>query len=415
MRTVIWLILLFAVAVVAAAALGPNDGVVSIFYGGWRVDTSLNLFLAAVVAFVVVLYLAMRAINALLSLPARAHEWRELKRERAAQGALREALAEYLAARYGRANKAAARALELQADVESLRGDHDHAGLAHLIAGMALHRIQDRRGRDERARLAVETTLRGDINSVVLDGAHLMMAEWALDDRDAERGLEALKALPPGVARRTQALRLKLQAARLVRRPLEALQTARLLANHQGFSQLGARSLLRSLAMEVLANAHDEEQLRRAWNALEAADRRDPMVAVKAAQCACAIGNAELGRGWLLPHWSDLHKLEPDERRSIAAALGDCVEGIGTDWLPRVESALALQAQEPAVVAAAGMVFAERQLWGKARRPLEQAAHAPSLSGRVRRHALRRLAFIARLEGDEVKGGAYEREAAAID
>ena len=36
MRTVVWLILLFVAAVVAAAALGPNDGVVSIFYGGPR-------------------------------------------------------------------------------------------------------------------------------------------------------------------------------------------------------------------------------------------------------------------------------------------------------------------------------------------------------------------------------------------
>jgi HemY protein len=415
MRTVIWLILLFVAAVVAAAALGPNDGVVSIFYGGWRVDTSLNLFLAGVIAFVVVLYLALRGVNALLSLPARAHEWRELKRERAAQAALREALSEYLAARYGRANKAAQRALDLQADVDALRDDHDHAGLAHLIAGMALHRIQDRRGRDDRARRAVDVALQGDSNSVVLDGAHLLMAEWALEDRDAERSLEALKTLAPGVARRTQALRLKLQAARLVHRPMEALQTARLLANHQGFSQLGARSLLRSLAIDVLTHAHDEEQLRRAWTGLDTADRKDPLVAVRAAQCAAALGHAELGRGWLLPHWMDLHKLEADERRAVATALGDCVAGIGSDWLPRVEAMLATQSQEPAVVAAAGMVFAERQLWGKARRPLEQAAHTASLPGKLRRHALRRLAFIARLEGDEQKGGEYEREAAAID
>lgn len=415
MRTVIWLILLFVAAVVAAAALGANDGVVSIFYGGWRLDTSLNLFLAVVVAFVVVLYIAMKAINALVSLPARAHEWRELKRERAAQAVLRESLAEFLAARYGRAHKAAARAIELQSDVEALRDDHDYTGLAHLVAGMALHRIQDRRGRDERARLAADAALHGDASSVVMDGAHLLMAEWALDDRDAERSLEALKALPPGVARRTQALRLKLQAARLVHRPLEALQTARLLANHQGFSQLGARSLLRSLAIDVLAHAHDEEQLRRSWAALDAADRKDPLVAVKAAQCAAVHGNPELGRTWLLPHWTDLHKLEADERRAVAGALGDCVPGIGSDWLPRVEAALALQGQDPAVVAAAGMVFAERQLWGKARRPLDEAAHAAHLPSRLRRQALRRLAFIARLEGDEERGGEYERQAAAID
>jgi len=37
------------------------------------------------------------------------------------------------------------------------------------------------------------------------------------------------------------------------------------------------------------------------------------------------------------------------------------------------------------------------------------------LRHQARRQALRRLAFIARLEGDEQRGGDYERAAAAID
>ena len=48
--------------------------------------------------------------------------------------------------------------------------------------------------------------------------------------------------------------------------------------------------------------------------------------------------------------------------------------GIGADWLPRLESSLATNGGEPAVAAAVGVAFAERQLWGKARRLLEQAA-----------------------------------------
>ena len=40
MRSIIWFLLLFAVAVVAATTLGTNDGVVSIYWGSWRFDTS---------------------------------------------------------------------------------------------------------------------------------------------------------------------------------------------------------------------------------------------------------------------------------------------------------------------------------------------------------------------------------------
>jgi len=415
MRAVIWFILLFVVAVVAASVFGRNDGLVSLFYGGVRIDASLNLVLIGLVLAVAALYSTLTALHALLAMPARAREWRELKRERAAQAALRDALAEYLAARYGRAHKAAQRALELQADVDVVRADREFTGLAHLVAASALHRIQDRRGRDERLRSAMEQVGGSLGSSPVLEGAHLLQAEWALEDRDAPRGLEALRALPAGVARRTQALRLKLQAARLGHKPLEALQTARLLANHQGFSQVGAQSLLRSLAIEAVTAAYDEEQLQRTWAALESADRKDVMVSVRAAQRARHFGRADLGRGYLQPHWADVGRLEGDERQALATALIDCSGGIGSEWLPRVEAALTQCPTDASVVAAAGVVFAERQLWGKAKRPLQQSARTATLAERVRRQALRRLAFIARLEGDEAKGGDCEREAAAID
>src|ERR1700712_191515 len=290
MRSVIWVILLFVAAVVAAAVLSQNDGLVSVFYAGYRVDTSLNVAIIALVLSVIVLYGALRAINGLLSMPTRAHEWRELKRERAAHAALRDAHAEYLAARFNRAHKAARQALDLQGEVDVLRGAREFAGLAHLLAAASRHRVQDRRGRDERARRVVELASGALSNSVVLDGAHLLMAEWALDDRDAQRGLEALAALPPGVARRTQALRLKLQAARMAQKPLEALQTARLLAKHQGFSQIAAQSLLRSLAVDVVCAAHDEEQLVRAWQSLDVPDRRDVVVGARAAVRARDLG-----------------------------------------------------------------------------------------------------------------------------
>jgi HemY protein len=415
MRSVIWMILLSAAAVVVAAALSQNDGLVSIFYGGYRMDTSLNVFVIALALFVAALHVALKAMGGLLGMPRRAREWRELKRERAAHAALRDAHAEYLAARFNRAARAARQALDLQAEVDVLRGDREFGGLAHLIAAASLHRIQDRRGRDERARRAVELASAGLGTPVVLDGAHLLMAEWALDDRDAARGLEALRALPPGVARRTQALRLRLQAARMAGKPVEALQTARLLAKHQGFSQLAAQSLLRSLAIDVVCAAHDEEQLQRAWQSLEPLDRRDVVVGARAAGRARELGRAALGRDYLLPYWDGLAKMDADERATLATALIDCIAGVGNDWLSRIESAMSAHGHEPAMTAAAGMVFAERQLWGKARRLLEQAAQTPSLSGRVRRAALRRLAFIARLEGDEARGGEYERAAAAID
>ena len=412
MRAVIWLVLLFAVAVVSALTFGDNDGMASFYWAGWRLDLSLNFFLLAALASGVVISGAVKAIGALLALPEQAAKWRELKLERSAQAALRDALTDYFSGRYSRANRAASQALAQRAGVKVLENDPQFQALANLLAAGSLHRLQDRAQRDERLGQALKLARRG---SPVDDGVRLLAAEWALDDRDGPRAESLLAELQPGAARRTQSLRLKLQAARLARRPLEALHTARLLAKHQAFSAVAAQGLLRSLASEALEAAHDADQLRRTWQQLDAADQRDPFVVARAARRAAALGDSAEARAWLRPLWDRLDALEPDGRAQAAAALADCVAGIDTDWLPRVESAQRNHPTEAAVQAAVGAVFIERQLWGKARRPLELATRDQALDGRERRRAWRGLAQLARREGDELQAGDCDRAAANID
>ena len=67
------------------------------------------------------------------------------------------------------------------------------------------------------------------------------------------------------------------------------------------------------------------------------------------------------------------------------------------------------------MVVAVGTAFAERQLWGKARRLLEQGGASPALPARARRRAWRMLAQLARDEADEARAHACERAAAAIE
>jgi len=411
MRAVIWLVLLFAAAVVAASTLGRNDGLVSFYWGGWRFDVSLNLFIVGLIVICFVLMSAFQAINALVSLPVRAREWRVQRRERASQAALREALAEYFGARYTRAQRAAQRALSIQEGTPELVPDTELRVLAHLLAAASLHRLQDRVGRDEQMKRLRKLSRRGAAD----DGARLMAAEWAIDDRDASRALDLLGALAPGLARRTHALRLRLQAARLARQPLEALRTARLLAKHQAFSSVAAQGLLRSLAFEAIDSAHDIEQLKRVWQQLDSPDRRDPYIAARAAMRAAVLHAPEEGRAWLRPLWDRIGELSGDERMQVSLALLDTLPGIGVDWLPRLEAALNTFSHESAIALAVGAAFAERHLWGKARRPLEQAAASAALNPAARRRALRLLADLAREEADNARAAACEQAAAKLD
>lgn len=415
MRGIIWLVLLFIVAVVAATTLGRNDGLVSIYFGAWRTDLSLNLFVLLVLGTCFVLMAAARSIGSLLTLPQRAHEWRQLKRERAAHNGLHEALAEYFAARYSRAHRAAQRALALQDETEALRGDNDFRVLAHLLAAASLHRLQDRTRRDETMRQLTRLPRKTTVARPADEGARLLAAEWAIDDRDAERAIALLGELPAGVSRRTQALRLRLLAQRLTQQPLAALHTARLLAKHQAFTASAAQSLLRTLAGEALDAARDADALRRVWQQLDPADRRDATLAARAASRAAAFGAHEDARAWLRPFWERAAELEAGERERVALALLDAVPGLPSEWLPRLEQAAQALPNDPAVAAAVGAAMVERQLWGKARRPLEQAASASSLGAAARRRAWRWLARLAEQDGDPARARQCEHAAALID
>lgn len=400
MRVVIWLVLLFGIAVVAALTLGSNDGLVTVYWTSWRLDLSLNLFLLIIVGTCFALVTLIQTIDRLVGLPKRAREWRMGLRERSAQAALREALSEFFGARYSRAQKSALRALSIHGKTSDMSHDPAFMALGHVLAAGSAHRLQDRAGRDQQLQKALDLARQYPAARSVEEGARLLASEWALEDRDASKASALLSELSPGVARRTQALRLKLQATRMSEQPLEALRTARLLAKHQGFSRNAALGLLRSLAFEALETARDIEQLRAVWQQLDANERRDAYVASRAALCAAKLSAPDDGRGWLRPFWENIDELSGDERAAISDALVQVIAGVGPEWLPRLEAAAQNFPRDASISFALGHALAERQLWGKARLMLEQAGADFDLPAAVRRRCWLTLAEMAEHDGD---------------
>jgi HemY protein len=76
MRQVVWLLMMFAIAVLAASTLGANDGLVSIYWAPWRVDLSINVFVLLLLAAGFVGHVLTGAVSGLIDLPQRARQWR---------------------------------------------------------------------------------------------------------------------------------------------------------------------------------------------------------------------------------------------------------------------------------------------------------------------------------------------------
>lgn len=403
MRAALWLLVLFGVAAAVALFAGNNQGTVTLFWPPYRIDLSLNLVLLLLVGSFFFLHAVMRALAALFDLPRQALRWRTQQKERAMHGALLDALSHLLAGRYIRARKSAENVLQQETSLTASGQKPGNAAqlraIAHLLAAESAQALQDRPSRQEHLESALEQASAREAQET-RDGAVLRAARWALEDREPEAAMRMLQTLPQGAARRTLALRTRLRASRQGGQPLEALETARLLAKHHAFSEVAARGILRGLAVDLLNGAYDVAQLQRAWGTLEPAERLMPEVAIHAATRLAALrGDAQLAREWLLPVWEQQARLDDPLRVKLVCALEEGLDSIDAAWLARIEAAQKANPRDATLQYLAGMACMKRQLWGKAQQLLTQAAlglRDPALH----RNAWRALAELAEQRED---------------
>jgi HemY protein len=411
MRFALWLVGLFAVAVSLALFAGGNPGTVTLYWPPHRVDISLNLFLLLLALVFVALHLALRTLSAFFGIPKQAHRWRLQERERAIQSGLLESFSHLLGGRYIRARKAAELVSALEESVahsgERLPYAERLCTLSHLLAAESAHALQDRRLRESHFRQALDHAAARDAQEM-RDGVHMRAARWALDDRDAAKALEWLDLMPQGASRRTIALRLRFKAARMAGRPLQALETSRLLTKHRAFTEVAGKSIARGLAIEHLNDAYDPVQLQRAWDGLEPAEREMPDVAMQAAQRLLDQGGeAQTARHWLLPVWNLMLQHADALTMGQKVRLVRCLEcGFGpqgqapdAQWLARIEAAQIANPRDAALQYLAGVVCMRLSLWGKAQQLLKQSLALLRDAG-LKRDAWRALAAIAEQRQD---------------
>jgi len=383
MRIALSILTLFAIAVAVALLAGNNQGTITLYWPPHRVDLSLNLLLLLLFGIFVALHVALRALAALFAMPREARRWRLQHKERAMHVALLDSLSHLVAGRFIRARKSAEQVLVQESALER-GGDKLVYGtrlraLSHLLAAESAHALQNREAREAHFHKALEQAARRDAQET-REGVQLRAARWALDDRDAAAALRWLDDMPQGASRRTVALRLRLKAARLARQTGVALETARLLAKHRAFSEAAGQSLVRGLALEQIAGAHDPAQLQKVWAGLDGTERAMPEVAIAAAQRLLALGgDVDLSRQWLLPVWERmvLGALADTQRVMLIEALerGFALAGGAPDapWLTRIEAAQLANPGDALLQYLAGITCMHLQLWGKAQQLLKQS------------------------------------------
>jgi HemY protein len=414
MRAALWLLAIFAAAVGIALFATRSTGTVTLFWPPYRIDFSLNLVLLLLAGLFVLIHLAIRTLSALVDLPTQAKAWRAGERQHAMHGELRDAMAHLLSGRFARAKKQALlahqHALALASSTSQKNACLEVQSMALLIAAESAQSMQDAPERDRLMQAALDVPLPKSAQHFK-EGTTLRSARWMIDEHDPSTSLKRLASLSQGAQRRTLALRLKLRALQQAKMQGQALETARMLAKHGGFSTSAAQSIVRSLAISSLSEAHDADQLTRAWGQLTDAERSQPEVTIHAAMRLVNLSAGspearelyERARVWIEPVWQRYPQLPESAQIRLVSALeaSFASDGATVDhaWLAKIETAQRQLPHDTRLQYLAGMVCLHRQLWGKAQQLLAGcAAHLGDEN--LKRSAWRNLAFLADQRGD---------------
>jgi len=166
----------------------------------------------------------------------------------------------------------------------------------------------------------------------------------------------------------------------------------------------------------LLNDAHDPAQLQQAWLSLDDNERAMPELVVHAASRLMALrGDAGLARSWLLTVWDSMMQpgsgMGDNLRIKLIGALETSLDSLDAAWLARIEAAQLSRPRDANLQYLAGMACLSRQLWGKARQLLSQAALGLQDAG-LHRNAWRALALLAEQREDEAAAAeAYKRAA----
>ncbi|HVK93187.1 MAG TPA: heme biosynthesis protein HemY [Noviherbaspirillum sp.] len=355
MRIFLSIVILFAAAIGLALGARFNAGNVVFFYPPYRLDLSLNLFIALAALLFIVLFSILNAIRSTQQMPRRVAAYRREKLEREGARALRDALKALFEGRFGHAEKAAKRAAECS----------DNAGLSALIAARAAHRM----GQPERR----DTWLASVQTDPTLKVARLMTAiELLVDGHQPENALTAANELNASGTRHIHALRLALKAHQRVKNWPEVLRLVRMLDKRNALHPTLSRRL-RELAYEDMLSTqvHDAESIRRAWNTIPAQDRVQPFVAIRAAAAFNARGLHDEARNVV----EKALAVEWDER--LIRAYGNSAAAEGSPALlaqiERCEEWARSRPGDTALELTLGTLCLRQHLWGKAQRHLEHA------------------------------------------
>ena len=355
MKTLIWLLGLFALAVGATLFAQLNTGYALLFVPPYRIEISINVFILLVILTVAVIYVITRIVAELGGLPTRVRKYRERQRQEDTIKLEREARIAFFEGRYQRCERLAAEALAISVGSDAI-------AVNGLLAARAAHAMRDFARRDQ-----YFAQLKAKLGHQHL-ALSMNMAELYLDERryaDADVAIAEARAISPKL---TAAMRLELRLRQREDDPQAVLQLVEQLSRTEALDAAQASRIRIQAQLSLLANVPmSVAELKVWWNKLSAEDKQAPavvlalvdqMVLQDAPEHARLIIEEALGNHWA----SDL--VERYGRLDLSAEARVAQLQLAETWLHS-------RPNDYQLLLTLGRLCHSRKLWGKAQNYLE--------------------------------------------
>lgn len=349
MRGALWITFLFAIAVIVALFASSNGGHITIYFPPYRLDTSLNLFIASILGIFIVSLLAWRTFAAVLDLPKQAAAYRRKQRETRSIGFLSEAIEDIFAGRFSKALKSA----------EAATANSALAETAALLAARSAHRMNQFDVRD-RWLLKIQSPEKRQAKLVAT-------ADMQMDAHDAEGALATIEQLQKGGARQLLVQRIALKANQQLKNWSEVLKLTHSLSKREALHPVVAQKYIQeAIAKLVQEKSTDHEALLRIWKTLPTESRKASKIALVMAQGLLSVSQYDVARGLVE------ESLDAQWDEALIDIYPKCVIP-GTSNLSlaqKLESWMIKYPGEPALSLALARICLDQQLWGKAKSSL---------------------------------------------
>lgn len=358
MKFLVWLLVLFAAAVVLGMA-AHNPGYVLMVYPPYRMEMSLTLFVLGLVLLFVAAYLAVRLVVALLRLPSQVRTFREERAQSKSRAAMMEALTAFFEGRYATAEKAAVRAMEMG----------DTSALNHIIAARSAHELREFSKRDAYLSSAEGKTVGEDTMRL------MAKTEFMLDQKQPQSALSSLREMSEASHHKhVGALQLELKAQQLARNWDAVLSVLTQLEKRSAIDATAATQLRQQAWLEKLtAQTQDLASLQGLWKSMPVEFKRRTRIAAVAARSFIRLKDCRNARQALAD------SLNAQWDSELVTLYGDCQGGNLVGQIEDAEKWLTQHPDDAGLLLALGKLCLHQSLWGKAQSYLDASnSLAPS-------------------------------------